>query len=138
MNSRYSVEQLSQLVGLSRRTVRYYVQQNVLDRPEGVRRGAYYTDEHLQKLLQIKEWQSAGYSLDRIRELQAKDLNPSETLLPLLPKRGEVSVCSHIHLSPGVKLQLKPNTLLTKIKSKPCNGYATLTPRWVVSKRAMH
>lgn len=108
MEKRYSLDELCQLIGLSRRTVRYYIQEGLVERPLGQKRGAYYTDTHLKQLQQIQKWQSAGYSLDRIRELMAQDASPTHTLLSLQPKLGEISVWSHIHISQGIELHINP------------------------------
>ena len=108
MEKQYSLDELCQLLGLSRRTIRYYIQEGLVERPMGQKRGAYYTSAHLKQLQQLQEWQSAGYSLDRIKELMGQAATPADTLLALQPKRGDVSVWSHIHLSPGVELHINP------------------------------
>lgn len=108
MEKQYSLDELCQLLGLSKRTIRYYMQEGLVDRPMGQKRGAYYTGAHLKQLQQLQEWQSAGYSLDRIKELMGQAAIPADTLLALQPKRGDVSVWSHIHLAPGVELHINP------------------------------
>jgi DNA-binding transcriptional MerR regulator len=67
----YSIDELAALAELPRRTVRYYIQQGLVDRPIGEKRAAYYTATHLEQLLTIRKWQHAGLSLDRIREILA-------------------------------------------------------------------
>ena len=67
----YSIDELATLSVMPRRTVRYYIQQGLVDRPIGEKRAAYYTALHLEQLLSIRKWQRAGLSLDRIRELLA-------------------------------------------------------------------
>jgi DNA-binding transcriptional MerR regulator len=105
---RYSLDELCNLVGLSKRTIRYYMQEGLVSRPEGQKRGSYYLDTHLQQIRKIQAWQKAGYSLDRIRELLADGATPGETLAPLRPQRGEVQVWSRIHIAPGVELAIDP------------------------------
>lgn len=105
---RYSLDELCNLVGLSKRTIRYYMQEGLVSRPEGRKRGSYYLDTHLQQIRKIQAWQKAGYSLDRIRELLADGATPGETLAPLRPQRGEVQVWSRIHIAPGVELAIDP------------------------------
>ena len=63
-----SLDQLCILAELPRRTVRYYIQIGLVDRPIGETRAAYYTDSHLQQLLTIRKWTDAGLSLERIRD----------------------------------------------------------------------
>jgi len=62
----YSIGSLADAAGVSRRTVRFYVQRDLLPPPVGLGRGALYTDEHLARLLQIKVWQQDGVPLDEI------------------------------------------------------------------------
>ena len=82
------------LVDLPKRTVRYYMQIGLVDRPEGLNRGAKYYARHLEQLLGIRKWQEAGLSLDRIRELlitpdpNAPDGAKNATLAP---KAAELS-----------------------------------------------
>ena len=68
-NERYAVGELGDLGGVSRRTVRYYVQEGLIPPPHGVGRGDHYGREHLDRLLQVKALQEAGRSLDEIRQL---------------------------------------------------------------------
>lgn len=105
---RYSLDELCSLVGLTKRTIRYYMQQGLVSRPEGQKRGSYYLDTHLQQLQQIQAWQKAGYSLERIRELLADGATPGETLAPMRAQRGDVQVWSRIHIAPGVELSIEP------------------------------
>jgi DNA-binding transcriptional MerR regulator len=76
----YGFEELCALVELPSRTVRYYIQLGLVDRPDGLNRGARYSTQHIEQLLSVKKWQAAGLSLERIRELLHG--NASETPLP--------------------------------------------------------
>ena len=103
---RYGIEELCQLTGLTRRTVRFYVQEGLLPPPLGEKRGAWYSREHLERLLAIRKWSAAGLSLEAIRELldgEAADLPP---LKPLRP--GSVEVRSHLTVAAGVELVVSP------------------------------
>ena len=104
----YSIEELCRLLDMSRRTVRYYVQEGLIAGPNGQKRGAWYDEDHLRQLQQIKEWQGAGYSLDRIKELMESNATPAESLLALQPKRGDIAVWSRIHIAAGVELNINP------------------------------
>src|SRR5437899_11177043 len=64
---RYAIGDLADLGGVSRRTVRYYVQESLLPPPLGVGRGNHYGPEHLDQLLRVKAMQEAGRTLDEIR-----------------------------------------------------------------------
>jgi len=103
-----TLDELCRLLDLPKRTVRYYIQQGVLDRPEGVSRGAYYTQRHVEQLLAIRKWRRAGLSLERIGELLERDGRgplPPETPRP---KPGEVEVWSRLLVARGVELHLEP------------------------------
>ncbi len=67
MDGKYTIEELCELTGLSRRTVRYYVQEGLIDPPAGRGRGGFYFDSHLTRLRQIRAMQEQGMSLSVIR-----------------------------------------------------------------------
>lgn len=102
----YSIDELAALAELPRRTVRYYIQQGLVDRPIGEKRAAYYTASHLEQLLTIRKWQNAGVSLDRIREILA---GPEGSLPPPRPRGpGTVEVWSHLVVTDGLEVTLEP------------------------------
>ncbi len=113
MNSNESIKQfaldeLCALTELSKRTIRFYIQEGLVARPEGSKRGSFYTRDHLDQLLEIQKWQRAGLSLDRIRELLIDPLG-GEQVPPLRKKQpGEIEVWSHIHLGEGIELHIEP------------------------------
>lgn len=103
-----SFNQLCALADLPRRTVRFYIDEGLVDRPLGAKRGAYYTQAHLERLLTIRGWQKAGLNLGRIRELLAGPA-AGEMLPPERPRQpGDVSLRSHLFLRPGVELVVEP------------------------------
>jgi DNA-binding transcriptional MerR regulator len=65
--TRYAIGDLATLGGVSRRTVRYYVQEGLIPSPLGVGRGNHYDAAHLEQLLRVKAMQEAGRTLDEIR-----------------------------------------------------------------------
>jgi DNA-binding transcriptional MerR regulator len=65
--TRYAIGDLARLAGVSRRTVRYYVQEALIPPPFGVGRGNHYGTGHLEQLLRVKAQQEAGRTLDEIR-----------------------------------------------------------------------
>lgn len=102
----YTLEELCTLVDLPKRTIRYYMQIGLVDRPEGLNRGAKYFGRHLEQLLGIRKWQDAGLSLERIRELLTA---PDPNAPPLKPRAaGSVEVWSHLVVAPGVELTIEP------------------------------
>ena len=101
----YSLNDLCRLSALPVRTVRYYIQIGLLDKPLGEKRGAYYTQHHLDQLLRIVELSQAGVSLERIRQvLQGGDAPVG----PRTRQLGSVQVRSHLCLGPGLELQITP------------------------------
>ena len=106
---RIGIDELCALVDMPRRTVRYYIQERLVDRPAGAKRGAYYTRRHVEQLMTIRTWQRAGLSLERIRELVS---GGGETSSPLPPPRarrpGDVTLRTHVTLARGVELVVDP------------------------------
>lgn len=101
----FSLDQLCTLAAVPKRTVRYYIQIGLLDRPVGETRGAHYLSSHLDRLLHIKQLTDAGISLERIREVLHGEVPP----VPPRPRRaGAVEVRSHIWIAPGIELQIAP------------------------------
>lgn len=111
----YLLSELCVLTDLPPRTVRYYVQIGLVDRPQGETRAARYGATHVEQLLLIKKWTAAGLSLDRIRELLH---GAPEPVPPRAPTVGSVSVRSHLLVADGVEVVIDP-------------GRAGLTPEQV-------
>ena len=102
----YSLDDIAALAELPRRTVRYYIQSGLIDRPLGVGKGAWYTDHHVEQLLLVRKWQLAGLSLERIGELLKRQ---GEGPLPPTPRRaGTVEVWSHLVVADGLEVTLEP------------------------------
>ena len=47
---KYTAEELAKLAGLPLRTVRYYVQEELIDPALGLGRGSHFDDKHLDQL----------------------------------------------------------------------------------------
>ena len=106
MSEQYSVGELAEVAGVARRTVRYYVQEELLLPPVGRGRSAHYTREHLDRLLRVKGMQEQGMSLQQIR--RAMDPARPQTagaIMASLP-RVERSLFTRVSLGPGVELQV--------------------------------
>ena len=65
-----TIDELSQVSGLSKRTIRYYVNSGLLDRPTGETKNARYDASHLEQIRNVKALQEQGYTLARIVELK--------------------------------------------------------------------
>jgi DNA-binding transcriptional MerR regulator len=109
----YSIEQLAEHAGVSRRTIRYYIELGLVDRPIGETRAAHYTWRHLQQLLQVRKWTDQGLSLERIRDLVHGGSAPMPERRAAHP--GDIEVRSHVTLAAGIELVIEP-------------GHANLSP----------
>lgn len=105
--ARFSLEDLCKRAGLPVRTVRYYIQVGLIERPEGGGRGAFYTQRHLDQLLTVVNLQRKGMSLDAIREFAGRaDVVRGAAVAPRVP--GGVEVWSHLNVEDGVELHIEP------------------------------
>ena len=102
----FTLDELCALVELPTRTVRYYMQLGLVDRPIGANRGARYGSRHVDQLLSIRRWQAAGLSLERIRELLKAP--EGEHPPPRRRQPGTVEVWSHLVIADGVELHIEP------------------------------
>lgn len=101
----FTLDELCTLTDLTKRTVRYYMQLGLVERPIGETRAAHYTSRHLDQLLRIKQLTEAGVSLERIREVMAG----GDTPVPTRQRRpGSIEVRSHLFVAPGVEIQISP------------------------------
>ena len=105
---RYSIQELADLGDVSRRTVRYYVQEGLLPAPTGIGRGRHYGREHLDRLLQVKALQSAGRSLDDIRVLLGVAPTDRERVGQALRATEPIerSLWRRLELAPGIELHV--------------------------------
>jgi DNA-binding transcriptional MerR regulator len=101
----HTLNELCVLADLPVRTVRYYVQNGLVDKPQGETRAARYGAKQLEQVLLIKKWTAAGVSLDRIREL----LHGEEAPVPARARQaGSVEVWSHLHVADGLEVAIEP------------------------------
>ena len=102
---RYNIDELADLGGVSRRTVRFYVQEGLLPAPLGVGRGSHYDRAHLERLLEVKAEQEAGRSLDDIRARRRPSpggLRHAAAPALSIPR----SAWRRLELAPGVELHV--------------------------------
>lgn len=108
----FVIDEICALVEMNKRTVRYYIQKGLVDRPEGVGKGAFYSHAHLEQLLAIRKWKAAGLSLERIQDILAGEKGGAQSGRPLPPplskKPGTIEVWSHLHIDDGIELQIEP------------------------------
>jgi DNA-binding transcriptional MerR regulator len=130
---RYGVEELAELLNrevgdprdaVSRRTIRYFVQEGLLQEPYGGR-GKHYGAEHLQRLRDIRELQKKGLSLSEVRDRLAR---PSRAAFaaraagPAVPAPS--SPWTRVELLPGVELHVSGRYRL------PSAGELSELPEW--------
>jgi len=126
---RYAIGDLARLAGVSRRTVRYSVQEGLIPAPHGVGRGNHYGQEHLDQILLVKTMQESGRMLDEIRQTLARGTTrrskPGPAFAkatagkpgfgkaaagkPVLPER---SLWRRLILAPGVELHISSDVRL--------------------------
>ncbi|HCU69833.1 MAG TPA: MerR family transcriptional regulator [Desulfomicrobium sp.] len=108
--NKLTIDEVSGLTAVSPRTIRFYIQKGLVDRPVGQRKAAHYTREHVRQLLEIEKWKAAGVSLDAIRGIltgeQAGPGMPDPARRP-----GEIRLCSRVWLAPGLELHLDHSEL---------------------------
>ena len=102
---RYTLEELERLSGVSRRTIRYYIQLGLVARPMGETRAAFYGWRHLNDLLTIRRLTESGLSLEAVRgRLQSALAEASPVVPAAAATPGTVHLKSHISLGAGVEL----------------------------------
>ena len=102
----FTLDKIASLAELPRRTVRYYIQTGLVDRPQGLGKGAFYTQHHVEQLVLVRKWQLAGLSLDKIGDVLKQQASGP---LPPTPRRsGTVEVWSHLVVAEGVEVNLEP------------------------------
>jgi len=96
-DSRYGILELVELTGVPRRTIRYYVQRELLPPPLGAGRGHYYAGEHLRRLRRIRDLQAQGLGLEEIRALLEGRTAPAGP-----SPAPDYEPATRIEVSPGV------------------------------------
>jgi DNA-binding transcriptional MerR regulator len=122
---RYAIGDLARLAGVSRRTVRYYVQEGLIPAPHGVGRGNHYGPEHLDQILRVKAMQESGRTLEDIRYTLARGTargsKPRRAAKPAVAKTTadrlaspERSLWRRLTLAPGVELHISSDVRLPR------------------------
>ncbi len=101
---KFTLDELCALTETPKRTVRYYIQIGLLDKPIGETKAAYYQTSHLDNLIRIRKFTQSGISLERIREILSGEDLPA----PIRPRgAGTIEVWSHLVVADGVELQIE-------------------------------
>jgi DNA-binding transcriptional MerR regulator len=72
---RYRVEELAGRAGTSVDTVRFYQTRGLLPQPEREGRVVFYSDEHVERLVRIRELKDKGFTLKSIKGLLSGELD---------------------------------------------------------------
>jgi DNA-binding transcriptional MerR regulator len=95
----YTIGQLSELTGFSRRTIRYYVQEGLLAPPAGRGRGGFYFDSHMATLRRIRSLQEKGLRLSAIFEMLRDVVAPG-------PVKEERRIWVRYEIAPGIEIHV--------------------------------
>lgn len=105
-----NIGELADAAGITRRAVRFYVQQRLLPPPLGVGRGDHYDHTHLAALRRINELQRTGHSLAAIARILAGDAVPQPPRAPQAEPPPEAPLAASAYtrftLAPGVELHI--------------------------------
>jgi DNA-binding transcriptional MerR regulator len=105
---RYDAEELATLANVPRRTLRYYIQLGLVDRPIGETRAAVYTWQHLRQLLEVRELTEQGLSLEQIADRRRGA--PGDAQPARGTRAGTLTGRTHLQLADGVELVVEPGT----------------------------
>jgi len=106
--NKYSLDKICILGETSKRTFRYYIQEGLIDKPEGEsKRSAFYTNHHLEQLLSVRKYRQAGLSINRIREIVQSKLEFDE-IPESFNKRGSIEIWSRIYINAGIQININP------------------------------
>jgi DNA-binding transcriptional MerR regulator len=113
---KYTIDELAELTGYPRRTIRYYVQEGLIAPPAGRGRGGFYYDSHLERLRLIKAYQEKGIRISAITAMLKKEEPEREAI----PSRN---VMIRYEIAPGIELNVsreqeisEPSTILEIIR----------------------
>ncbi len=97
--SLYTIEQLTEMTGFSRRTIRYYIQIGLIDPPAGRGRGGFYNDSHMDALRTVRTLQEKGMNLSAIISYLRKGVAAGQETARAVWVRYDIS--------PGIELSVR-------------------------------
>ncbi len=96
---RYTIDELAEKTGYSRRTIRYYVQEGILEPPAGRGRGGFYNDSHLATLRRVRAQQEQGLTLSTMVRFNKSEAEPQSATTREVWARYEVIPGLELHVS---------------------------------------
>lgn len=97
-----SIGEVADKAGVSRRTVRYYVQRHLIDPPDGLGRGSAYSAKHLEQIARIVRLQREGLALEQIQDALTSGVEPA----PQVSRYGAPALVMRVPIAPGIRLEL--------------------------------
>src|SRR5437660_7872050 len=107
----YGIAELAKRGGVTRRTVRYYVQRGLLPTPLGTGRGPHYTPAHLERLIHIRQLQESGVPLGEIAARLNGTLQTPVSAPGASPERSTSLRASSPHVLPEGRGDVKLSPL---------------------------
>ena len=95
----YSIGEIAEMTGVSKRTVRFYVQRGLINPPKGRGRGSHYTERHVEQIIGVRDMQRRGVRLDSIRETRREQRTTP-------PMSSQHRVVVRVDLAPGLVLEV--------------------------------
>lgn len=106
----FSVKELADLSGVSRRTLQYYDNEGILVADKNTKGHRTYNENHLRSLTQINFYKSLGFSLEQIRNKLKQASNDIEEML------NAQNILLHRQLE-GIKAKLHGIEVSNKLRS---------------------
>lgn len=142
------INQVEQLVGITKKNIRFYEEQSLLS-PGRNRENGYrdYTEEDVKKLEQIKLFRKLGLPLEEIRRMQAGESTVADSmkrhLVTLEREQQNIShsirLCSMMKEKEGLLSDLDTHSLLSQMEEMEKEGtfFRDIKKRDVRQKRYM-
>jgi len=113
---KYSIDELSESTGFSRRTIRFYIQEKILEPPAGRGRGGFYFDSHKAVLLKIKELQAKGFNLESINNIIKMHEKISEEPIIFNQEKFDRQIWVKYTVEDGIELSVRRDVEEKNIK----------------------
>lgn len=122
----YSLQALSLAVDIPLRTIRFYITKGLVDRPQGARKTAVYTEKHAEQLITIKQLSATGMTLDGIAKvLKGETQAPEHQVI----QPGQMRVLQQINICQGVDVTI--DALQADLTTEQIRSLATLIQQTV-------
>lgn len=115
-NNRYSIGEIADAAQVSRRTIRFYVQSEVIPPPVGLGRFSYYTDDHLDAIKRHRLKKIEDQACLRLEEIFPSE--PASALSGRIVMRFELGEGAVLELPEGSDL---PDPEQTKVLTEIIN-----------------